>query len=47
MSFKLTKGNVHDNKPVTELAKNLKEKLLVIKGYLGKKLKETLKAQGA
>ena len=46
MSFKITKGNVHDNKPVEELAKNLKGKLFGDKGYLGKKLKENLKNQG-
>lgn len=46
ISFQLTKGNVHDNRPVTELVKNLMGKLFGDKGYLGKKLKETLKQQG-
>lgn len=45
MSFKITKGNVHDNKPVIELARNLTGRLFGDKGYLGKKLKEKLKNQ--
>jgi hypothetical protein len=43
---KLTTGNVHDTKPVFELAKNLKGKLYADKGYISKKLTANLKEKG-
>ena len=43
---KLTTANVHDTKPVLELSKNLTGKLYADKGYISKKLSESLKDKG-
>ena len=43
---KLTTGNVHDTKPVLELAKNLSGKLYADKGYISKMLTANLKEKG-
>jgi hypothetical protein len=43
---KLTTGNVHDTKPVIELSRNLSGKLYADKGYISKKLTESLKDKG-
>ena len=42
MSFCLTKGNVDDRKPVEKLTKHLRGLVGADKGYLGKKLAQTL-----
>jgi len=46
MSFKLTKGNIDDRKPVEILAKNLKGWLFGDKGYISKDLSKTLLDKG-
>ncbi len=46
LSFKLTRGNTHDQIPVKDLCKNLFGKLFGDKGYLGKKLFSDLWEQG-
>lgn len=46
MAFKLTAANVDDRKPVPELVKNLKGKLVGDKGYMSKELFDKLYAQG-
>jgi len=43
---KLTTANVHDTKPVLELSKKLTGKLYADKGYISKKLSESLKDKG-
>lgn len=46
VAVKLTPGNAHDTAPVTTLTKGLTGKLFGDKGYLGKKLAESLLKQG-
>ncbi len=46
VAAKLTQGNVHDTKPVPELAKGLVDKLYGDKGYISKALEEKLFNQG-
>lgn len=46
VAAKVTAGNVHDVKPVRELAKGLSGKLYADKGYLSKKLTEDLAEDG-
>ncbi len=46
VAVKLTPGNVHDTVPVPELTKGLTGKLFGDKGYLGKKLAESLLQRG-
>lgn len=46
VAVKLTRGNVHDAVPVPDLVKGLTGKLFGDKGYLGKKLADTLLRQG-
>lgn len=46
VAVKLTPGNVHDAVPVPTIAKGLTGKLFGDKGYIGKKLAETLLKQG-
>jgi hypothetical protein len=46
VAAKLTTGNVHDTKPVAELAAELSGKLYADKGYISKKLKENLHDKG-
>lgn len=42
INLQVSKGNIHDTKPVKELAKGLKGYLIGDKGYLSKTLKEDL-----
>ncbi|MFT6732379.1 MAG: hypothetical protein ACJAS9_000559 [Polaribacter sp.] len=42
ISLKITPGNKNDRTPIPELCKNLYGKLYADKGYIGKKLSETL-----
>ena len=42
ISLKITPGNTNDRTPIPELCKNLYGKLYADKGYIGKKLSETL-----
>jgi hypothetical protein len=42
ISLKITPGNTNDRTPIPELCKNLHGKLYADKGYIGKKLSETL-----
>lgn len=42
VNLQVSKGNIHDTKPVKELAKGLKGYLIGDKGYLSKTLKEEL-----
>ncbi len=46
VAAKLTSGNVHDTKPVPELANGLTDKLYGDKGYLSKALEEKLFNKG-
>ncbi len=46
VAAKLTQGNVHDTKPVPELAERLTDKLYADKGYISKILKEKLHDKG-
>jgi hypothetical protein len=46
VALKLTPGNVSDTTPVAELTKDLMGKLFGDKGYIGKKLAETLLRRG-
>ena len=46
VSFKLTKGNVHDIQPVAALTKGLLGKLFADKGYIGKKIADELLKRG-
>jgi Transposase DDE domain len=46
VALKLTPGNVSDTAPVISLAKGLTGKLFGDKGYIGKKLADTLLRQG-
>ena len=46
VAAQLTTGNVHDTKPVAELAAGLNGKLYADKGYISKKLKAELQDSG-
>jgi hypothetical protein len=46
ISLKITPGNKNDRTPIPELCKNLYGKLYADKGYIGKKLSETLSESG-
>ena len=46
VAAQLTTGNVHDTKPVFDLAAGLSGKLYADKGYISKKLKENLHEKG-
>ena len=46
MAIKITKGNVDDRTPVTELTKKLKGSIYADKGYIGAHLFQTLYKRG-
>ena len=46
VTAKLTAGNVHDAKPVLELAEGLTDRLYGDKGYIGKALESSLFEKG-
>ena len=46
LNFRLTRGNVDDRKPVTDLLRGMFGKVFGDKGYIGQKLFDTLFAEG-